>query len=682
MASTSFGPGTLLAGRFTLEDLLSEAGGARLWRATDEILARSVSVHVLPREDRRADALLLAARTSATVTEPHLLRVLDAATEDDVVYVVNEWGSGMSLDRILQDGPLSPRRAAWMVKEVAEAVSVAHRHGVAHGRLLPENVMVTDSGSVKLIGFVVDAVLRGRHQPRVSGGPAIGEHESDVVNLGGLLYAALVGRWPGTEGSSLTPAPVEHGRPLRPRQVRAGVPRPLDRVCDRILNAADTGAVPLETAHEIYAALSDYIGDPMGAQTDGESTRPVALPDRDSTTVMSAALFHDDDVQASSTNDPEGGDDSEAPGQDPDERGRVEQPAADAGATQAGMPIFFDEDTAVGWASSPANIGGHPDGTGSDGTGSDGTGSEENGSDGTGRAVGAAGAAAAASAATARTDDRTDARIDARTDARTDDRTQDRTGREAGGRPPGRGAGALPLTWGPDAGSAPPREPEPDDRPAGGWVSDGPGTSWLRLAAVVGTVVLVVAGLVVAFNLGRGSTSAGPGADSSGSPSSPSSSSSPSSTPVRVLAIRGVSDFDPEASPPEENPQLAPLAIDGNPSTAWTTVTYQGNPQLGGLKSGVGLLIDLGRQQPVGQVKVSLNGSPTSLQLLAAPGLSAEPTTRQQLKRVAGRNGAGEQVRFDLSTPVKTRWLAVWLTSLPANNGGYQGQIAEITVRS
>ena len=61
---------------------------------------------------------------------------------------------------MLAEGPLSPRRAAWVVKEVAEAIATAHRNGVAHGRLLPENVMVTESGSVKLIGFVVDAVLR------------------------------------------------------------------------------------------------------------------------------------------------------------------------------------------------------------------------------------------------------------------------------------------------------------------------------------------------------------------------------------------------------------------------------------------------------------------------------------------------------------------------------------------
>ncbi|NUS49831.1 MAG: hypothetical protein HOQ22_02175, partial [Nocardioidaceae bacterium] len=263
MADSPIGAGTVLAGRFVLEDLLDETDGARFWRATDQILARSVAVHVLPDDDDRADSLLTAARTSALVTDAHLLRVLDAARVDGVVYVVNEWGSGISLDRLLGEGPLPPRRAAWVVKEVAEAIAAAHRNGVAHGRLIPENVIITEAGAVKLVGFVVDAVLRGRDQLRVTGGEPVSAHEADVINLAALLYAALVGKWPGTEGSMVPSAPAEHGRPLRPRQVRAGVPRPLDAVCDRVLNAdGHASAMPILTAHEIYAALSDYIGDP------------------------------------------------------------------------------------------------------------------------------------------------------------------------------------------------------------------------------------------------------------------------------------------------------------------------------------------------------------------------------------------------------------------------------------
>ena len=99
-------PGPCSPAASRLDDLLDDTDGARFWRATDTTLARSVAVHVLADTDPRADALLTAARTSALVTDGHLLRVLDAAAEDGVVYVVNEWGSGVSLDQLLSEGPL------------------------------------------------------------------------------------------------------------------------------------------------------------------------------------------------------------------------------------------------------------------------------------------------------------------------------------------------------------------------------------------------------------------------------------------------------------------------------------------------------------------------------------------------------------------------------------------------
>ena len=630
MAEQPIGPGTVLAGRFRLEDLLDDTDGARFWRATDQTLARNVAVHVLAREDRRADALLAAARTSATVADGHLLRVLDAAAEDGVVYVVNEWGSGMSLDRMLEDGPLSARRAAWVVKEVAETISTAHRHGIAHGRLLPENVMVTEAGSVKLIGFVIDAVLRGRESIRTTGGTSLGEHEADVVNLAGLLYAALVGRWPGTIGSTVPVAPTEHGRALRPRQVRAGVPRPLDAICDRVLNpGGHSHALPIETAHEIYAALSDYIGDPAAFPQIGQEpttvldqpARAAALGDSGPPTQMHPAPTDDD----------------------PD-------PGADDGdQTQAGTPVFYDEDSGIGWM----------------------TGARRRG---------------------LRSDDPAARRTPPPPppdlpepepkplfapgpprDRSMSPRRSSATTSERPARSTGPGNGSLPAAWGPDAG-----EDRPDDDSGQwgttSWQDDRSGRSWLKLAAVLAAVLVLVVAVVIAFNLGRGSDT--PASSSSSGPSAPSSAA------PKPVQIASVSDFDPEATPPEENPDLVHFATDGDPATAWQTLTYKGRPDLGGLKSGVGLLLDLGHTATVGQVQLTLVGTGTDLEILAAPKGSAKPTSTSGLKQVAAKSGAGTSVDLTLDKPVDTRYLVVWLTSLPPVSGGYKGQIAEVSVRS
>lgn len=622
MADTPIGPGTLLAGRFTLEDLLDETAGARFWRATDNVLVRNVAVHVVAADDPRSEALLSAARTSATVTDAHLLRVLDAATEDGITYVVNEWGPGVSLDRLVAEGPLPARRAAWVVKEVAEAITTAHRHGIAHGRLLPENVVVTEAGSIKLIGFVVDAVLRGREQARVTGGPPVGEHEADVVNLAALLYAGLVGRWPGTVGSVVPAAPVEHGRALRPRQVRAGIPRSLDAICERVLHPEAHGA-PVMTAHEVYAALCDFIGDPGGAA-------PVGL---EATTFLDEAELADlRDGEGSWNGEGSGKPVDEEPG-DPDEDGDLEatgslEPAkaaaapVDLDATQAGAPVF--EDDQPGWPGDPE-----------------------------------AKRAAPPPPPPPFVDPEpkplfaSDRPRDPYPTAHTHGVAGTGTGR----------TGSLPPVWGPDADDL------PEDRPVEDWDSDG--RSWMRLAfAIAGVVVLVVA-IVVAFNLGQGVGEPDVAAD----PNGPTKAAEPPA-PVQ---IGSVSDFDPQGDPPEENGETAPLAADGNPRTAWRTSTYYDPLEM--QKEGVGLLVDLGSPTQVSEVSVSFLGSPTSVELLAAAKGAAAPTSTEGLTRVAAQDAAGARADLQVRQPVTTQYLVVWLTSLPPADGGFRGQVAEIVVR-
>jgi hypothetical protein len=668
VADNSIGPGTVLAGRFRLEDLVQETAGAKFWRATDQTLARNVAVNIVDAGDRRAKALLQAARTSATVTDGHFLRVLDAAEEDGFVYVVNEWGTGISLDKMLDEGPLPPRRAAWLVKEVAEAITTAHRHGIAHGRLLPENVMVTEAGSVKLIGFVVDAVLNVRAD-REAGGEALGEHESDVVNLAALLYATLVGRWPGSAGSALPAAPREHDRALRPRQVRAGVPRPLDAICDRVLNAeAHQHAMPIETAYEVCAALSDFIGDPAGVRAGYDATSVLDLDqlatgttDHESTRTDTGST---DGTATSGGTHAAGQDKAASTSAATSHGGAHRAPVSGAGpdpeATEAGAPLFFDDDTGVGWVSPTKSRGLRSD--------------EDQGY----RAAPPPPLPQpepkplfAPDPPGGRT--RRDPSGPAPLPRRALGADQQTAGPPVERRAPGRsgpGTGSLPPVWGPDAD-------QPDDpEDTGGWETRDAGKSWLQLAAIVAGCVLLVLAVIVAFNLGRGAEQPGTAADD------PSAGQSGNQV-ARPVQIAEVDDFDPQGdSPQEENPDLVELAVDGDPSTAWQTLTYQGNPELGLLKDGVGLVVDLGRPVDVSRVDLTLVGQPTSLEILAADEGAGSPTTADGLTRVAAAEGAGPDVDLELDNPVTTRYLVVWLTSLPPFSDGYKGQVAEIVVRA
>ena len=196
-------PGDVLAERYRLTDLLTESKGGRFWRAFDSVLQRDVAVHIIGCEDERAPLLREAARRSATVLDRRMLRVLDIDIDQsaDRCFVVNEWGSGTSLDILLADaGPLSPTVSAWIIAEVADTLALAHEAHVAHGRLVPENVLIDTDGSVRLIGFAVDAALHGLPDGRVA---------TDVADLVGLLYAAMTGKWAGVSRSAVPSRAVD-----------------------------------------------------------------------------------------------------------------------------------------------------------------------------------------------------------------------------------------------------------------------------------------------------------------------------------------------------------------------------------------------------------------------------------------------------------------------------------------
>ena len=168
---------------------------------------------------------------------------------------------------------------------------------------------------------------------------------------------------------------------------------------------------------------------------------------------------------------------------------------------------------------------------------------------------------------------------------------------------------------------------------------------------------------------------------SSASPGDDPSSSASNVPAGQVIKLAGAKDFDPFGDPPEENPDQAGNAIDGKQDTAWTTLTYRGRPTLGGLKPGVGLVVDLGSIQNVGSMRLDLDGSPTDVSLYAAPTNAGRPTSLDGLKEIAQKDAAGEQLQLKPRSAVRARYLVVWLTSLPPVDGGFRGAIAEITVR-
>jgi len=543
-------PGTQLAGRYRIEDLVGETPRSRTWRALDRILDRSVSVQVVSSDDDSSTAFLTAARAATAVEDPRFLRVLDAAREDDNTYVVREWARGVTLDTVLQQGPLPAARAIGLVREVAEAVAAAHRAGIQHGRIDPSRIIVKHNGAIRVLGLATDQALHAPlsasaippHPSAASSTAAsaypgdestprqrseqLQSEQADVTALGRLLYACLVARWPGGRDLGLPAAPTEHGRLLRPRQVRAGVPPAIDQVVDRILGSPPRHhAVPLQSADEVVLALSEL---PEGEATD--------------------AAF-----------------------------------AGDAVVPHSVLPMA-------------------PDPTG----------------------------------------------------------------------PPPAVHQVLPPRTGPSAPSAAPVPP--------------PRHTGARLPVWVGVALLVALAAVLAVLVAQVGSGVLPTFErtNTGSTANPSRPTPDTPEPLRIAAV---SDFDPEGTDGGENPEEVPASHDGDPQTAWTTSTYLGYSELGNLKDGVGLLVDLGKEREVAGVDLSLRGGPTSLTVYADPGSSTPPdsvsglTVLDEVRTKPAAPDQPVQASVPTDEPVRTRWVAVWLTDLPPNGeGDFEGSIAELAV--
>ena len=175
----------------------------------------------------------------------------------------------------------------------------------------------------------------------------------------------------------------------------------------------------------------------------------------------------------------------------------------------------------------------------------------------------------------------------------------------------------------------------------------------------------------------QGSTASAGTGQASTSPASP--TPTPSATPaaVKALAPASVAAFGPAGTADGDNPQNAALALAGNPATPWYSQWYA-TAEFGDLKSGTGLLLDMGHPVTVSSVQVSLlshSGAGLSLRAGNTP-------DQAHLTQVASASDAGGTVPFHLSTPVRARYLLVWFTKLPPDNAGtYQASVYKITVQ-
>jgi len=204
-----------------------EARGLSLWKATDQLLNRPVTIYLLPRGPVPS-TVTDAVRSAAKVSDPRLATIYDTDFDEDCPYIVAEWTRGTHLEDLLLSGLPHPALAAAMIADAADAIAVAHRAGRPHLRLTPRSLRWDNGSGLKITGLGLDDALCGS----TAGNPVA----ADTAALARMLYALLTGYWPGDEPTALPPAPRHKGNVCTPRQIRAGVPAILDAIAYRGLH--------------------------------------------------------------------------------------------------------------------------------------------------------------------------------------------------------------------------------------------------------------------------------------------------------------------------------------------------------------------------------------------------------------------------------------------------------------
>ncbi len=620
--STTGTVGLLLAGRYRLDVRLGADGDSSSWEGHDVQLDRGVLVRVIA--GRHVDDALDAARRAAGLDEPRLARILDVgtarATDGALIgWVVEERPGGQRLADLVRERPLAASRARAVVGEAATALDRAGRSGLHHRRL-DASCVYLEGTDVVVTGLVVAAAAAGRDDA-----PAGEADREDAVALVAVLYAALSGFWPLGRSGGLDAAPRSAGAPVPVRDLAAGVPNDLDTLLAVTLGPFDDG--PFSPA-ELVQQLAPW--------DHGASVAPVALPE------TAAAPAGREPVAAGASTTPAPAQPPAAPA--PAGRGAVRQGARQTGSfarparPSTAQPIRPLSRTGIQPRAALA---------------------------------GAAAAGAAAAPPPAPPEARSERRAGARSVPRPEPRPVPRPAlRPAGARHPTGDLDPLIAALAtPDPSR--PGAPRPLRRAAGLWV------------AGLLAVALVVAAAVAWQQLPRLRGVLGIAPAPSGSPvlpldgaatPQPSGPPAPAPTAVEIAEVRALDPFGDVT----ENDELLPLAVDGDPATAWASSTYR-SAALGGLKRGVGVDLALAAEVPVTEVELLVGGGGGTVEVRTSPDGGFDASEVVGAAEVG--DGAGGPVVVALPEGTRTSHVVLWFTTLPATPDGFAVELYSATVR-
>jgi serine/threonine protein kinase len=196
----------LVDNRYRLVKPLGSGGMADVFLAHDSILDRDVALKVMSTryasDDEFVERFKREAQSAAALSHPNIVSIFDrGASEDGTYYIAMEYLPGGTLkDRIMRKGALPARTAAAVALQIAEALQVAHERGVIHRDIKPHNILITESGDVKVTDFGIARAASSSTMTRtgsilgtahyISPEQAMGEHVGPSSDLYSLVWSS------------------------------------------------------------------------------------------------------------------------------------------------------------------------------------------------------------------------------------------------------------------------------------------------------------------------------------------------------------------------------------------------------------------------------------------------------------------------------------------------------------
>jgi len=293
---------TILNNRYRLISQQGSGGMAVIYKAVDMSLGRTVAVKIL-RPSLTADPTFIArfqneARSIANLSHPNIVTVHDVGNDAQTHYMVMEFIDGQDLKKIIRaQGALSVERALNYAISICAGVGFAHRAGIVHADIKPQNVLVTKDDIIKITDFGIAQALSDTQPTQklqvVWGSPhyfapeqAQGEKPTaaaDVYAIGIVMFEMLTGRLPymGANQQELALAHIRDRIPLV-TEFNPGVPDGLAKIIQKVMSKEPTNRY----------RMADQLGHVLIAYRDRgrETTSPTpSVDDRPAASALSSA---------------------------------------------------------------------------------------------------------------------------------------------------------------------------------------------------------------------------------------------------------------------------------------------------------------------------------------------------------------------------------------------------------